>query len=70
MLMDGLGRMVILTNGVYRRRLVTGKERFSSESEGGTLHEHITYRDRRARSAILEIGVCGIIGIGDKRYRI
>ena len=32
--------MVILTSGVYQRMLVTGKERFGSESEGGTLHEH------------------------------
>ena len=33
--------MVILTSGVYQRMLVTGKERFGSESEGGTLHVHI-----------------------------
>ena len=33
--------MVILTSGVYQRKLVTGKGRFGSKSEGGTLHGHI-----------------------------
>ena len=41
LLMDGRGRMVILTSGVYQRMLVTGKERFGSESGGRIHHVHI-----------------------------